>query len=63
MELTLLVVGVMVAGALAYLGFELKNANRIAMIRLEFDRWNAPWSEERKKEFADYVSSVLKQTR
>jgi len=63
MGLALLLVGVMVAGALAYVGSQFKNANRIAAIRLEFDRWNAPWSEERRKEFEDHVSSVMKQTK
>ncbi|WP_157644023.1 hypothetical protein [Burkholderia ubonensis] len=60
MEVAILLAGVTVAGAVAYLGFQVKNANVIAAIRLEFDAWNAPWSEERRKEFDEHVSSVLK---
>jgi len=63
MDSALLIASLMVAAAIAYVGFQLKNANRIAVIRLEFDRWNAPWTEERRQEFSDHVASVLKQSR
>lgn len=63
MEVIALLVGVPAASSLAYVAFQLKNANRMPAIRLEFDCWNAPWTAERRREIEDHVSVVLKQVR
>lgn len=59
MEVILLIVGVLIAAALAYVGFQIKNANKIAAVQVEFQKWNAAWTDERRRQFDAHISAAL----